>query len=75
MFGIYPCRYQYDTKKRRAYINAFDLLENNPTMERKSWDYISLGLCRQEMKEVWASALADVQGKSRYNFIYGKERK
>ena len=70
--NIYPKRYYGEPKKRAAYIEAFDLISIYGA-ERHHWNYKALHLCRKEMKEIWALAEKDAQGKSVIDFIY--ERK
>ena len=65
---VAPNRYEKEPRKRAAYINAFESISIYG-MERQQWNYISFGLCRTEMKEIWAFALLDAQGNSRYDCI------
>ncbi len=67
----YPPRYTKEQRKRKAYCDAFDAIYYYG-MERKNWNYKSFNLCRREMKEIWAFAQSDVQGKSKYVTSYGR---
>lgn len=66
---IYPSRYIREPRKRKAYCDACDMISIYG-MERKFWNYKRFGLCRTEMKEIWAFAKADMEGKSKYDVIY-----
>ena len=68
---LYPKRFQnkYELKKRQAYCDACDMISIYG-IERKNWNYRRFGIDRIEMKKIWATALKDMNGKSRVDIIY-----
>ena len=72
---IYPKRYIQEPRKRKAYCEACDLIAVYG-IERCHWNYRVHGICRTEMKEIWNTASADMNGNSNYDVIYeGRRRK
>ena len=72
---IYPKRYTSEPRKRKAYCEACDLIAVYGT-ERRHWNYKAHHLCRTEMKEIWSTAEADMNGTSTYDRIYtGKKNR
>lgn len=66
---IYPNRYENEPNKRKAYQDAYDCIVIYG-IPRRNWNYKKFGLDRIEMKEVWATAEKDAQGKSMLCCVY-----
>ncbi len=66
---MYPNRYEKEPRKRVAYLAVCDLIAVYG-VSRSNFDYHRFNLNRVEMKEIWAFAEADLNGKSRYSFSY-----
>ena len=66
---MYPNRYEKEPRKRKPYEEAYDMITIYG-LERKAFNYKKYRLSRTEMKEIWAFAKADAQGKSRYALAY-----
>lgn len=62
-------RYECEPRKRKAYLDAFDVISMYG-IKRKDWNYKKFDISLSEMKEIWAFAFRDVEGKSRYVFVY-----
>ncbi len=66
---LYPNRYQHEPSKRKPYCEACDMIAIYG-IERRDWNYRKFGINRIEMKEIWATALKDMTGKSRIDLVY-----
>lgn len=67
---IAPSRYYSEPRLRKAYCEAFDLITIYG-VDRKCFDYKRFGLNKVEMKQIWAFAQNDAEGKSKYDVCFG----
>ena len=58
---MYPNRYECEPRKRKAYLEACDLIEVYG-LQRNQWNYLKCGINRIEMKEIWKTATMDMSG-------------
>ncbi len=66
---LYANRYEYEQQKRKAYIDACDMISVY-ALPRNKWNYLKFGIDRIAMKEVWNTAMKDMAGESMMDFIY-----
>ena len=73
---IYPRRYIYsgEERKRKAYCNACDCIAIYG-VKKSQWNYVLFGLSKEEMDEIWNIAHADMNGQSKYDFIYERRQR
>ena len=64
---IYPRRYIYEPRKRKAYCEACDLVGIYGCLEKSKLKH--LDLCASEITEIWQFAVKDMHGNSKYDFI------
>lgn len=62
-------RYECEPRKRKAYLDAFDAISIYG-IKRKEWNYKRFNISSREMKEIWNFASRDVEGKSKFAYIY-----
>ena len=65
---IYPRRFEFEPRKRKAYCSACDAIAVYG-VPRKQWKYQIFDISRSEMKTIWNTAMSDMNGKSRYDYI------
>ena len=66
---IYPRRYLSEPRKRRAYEVACDLIY---IYGGRRSDFRCGGITKSESREIFNTALTDLRGRSRVDFVYGR---
>ena len=64
---IYPPRYLLEPRKRIVYTNAYDCIHFK--YKKETFNLKAFDVTQDEFEEIWANALKDYFGHSRYCYV------